>query len=119
MLKLIDSRIVYAKRMMDRSNKNASRELLKEYYNECKKVCNHENFIDMGYYKIHNSEYDAVNKDKAELRIIECEECHTKLMLLRTDNDMWDVLYDDIIINVDKTIDDEKSVNHCKKIVLK
>lgn len=116
---MIDSKIVYAKRMMDKSNKNASRKLLEEYYSECQKVCNHENFIDIGYYKIHNSEYDAVNKEKAELRIVECEECHTTLMLLRTDNVMWDVLYGDRQINIDKNINDEKNVNHCKKIVLK
>ena len=56
----------------------------------------------------------VTSKEKAEFRIIECSECHNAIMLLKSNNPNWDVIYFNKIIDIR-----EESVNLCKKIILK
>lgn len=112
---MIDSITIYAKRMMDRSNPEESRKLVNNYYNNCKKICDHDDYIDIGYCKVHNGEYYIVDKEEAEFRVIKCAECGSCIMLLKTNNPAWDTLYGDKEINISTL----KTVNHCKKMVLK
>ena len=97
---MIDITTIYAKRMMDRSNYIESLKLITNYYKNCKQKCNHNDYIDMGYYKVYKGKYYITNRQDAEFRIVKCSECDTCIMLIKTDNVMWDILYGNKEINI-------------------
>lgn len=112
---MVDSITVYAKRMMDISNPEESSKLVNDYYNACKKICDHDEYIDIGYCKVHNGEYQIVDKENADVRILKCAECPRCIMLLKTKNENWDILYG----NKEIKIITNKKIGYCKKKVLK
>lgn len=63
--------------------------LVEEYYNNLK-LCEHEMYLDYGYYKYHNMDIYEVNKEQAEFRVLTCPKCNNKITLLKRDNLNWD-----------------------------
>lgn len=79
----------YAVRRQDVEAKVLLSELINEYNNSLEK-CDHDCYLDYGYYKCHNNDIYKTNKEEAEFRTIICPTCGKQVNLLKTDDFNWD-----------------------------
>lgn len=80
-------------------------QLINEYYMNID-ICEHDNYIDEGYYKYHNGDICKVVKDNAEFRILKCSECGKKITLLKTKDLNWDNQIFDKKLNINNNKED-------------
>lgn len=70
--------------------------LLQTYQQTLQHQCQEARFIDKGYYYRRNGEMylcTAEEKEKADFRAIECEECHQEILLMNTGRENWDMIF--------------------------
>ena len=62
-----------------------------DYYNNLQ--CNHDEFIDDGYYKINNGDFFLTTREQAHFRAMTCPICNKQIYLLKTYINDWDKMY--------------------------
>ena len=61
-------------------------ELINEY--TLKNNCNHNEYIDEGYFKFENNKLEYTSEDNAKYHILSCNKCNCKLCLVKQNN-LW------------------------------
>lgn len=70
--------------------------IMLEPYCVTQHLCQQTCFTDKGYYYLHNGEINlcSVNqKDKADFRALECNQCHQEILLWNSGNLGWDQIF--------------------------
>ena len=71
-------------------------EIIDNYYQSINHTCQNTTYIDKGYYFRRNGELYLCNpfeKERADFRAIECEQCHQEILLMNTGKENWDTLF--------------------------
>lgn len=77
-------------------------QLIMQYEKDIKKECNHNDVIDIGYFKERGKDLMYSKKEEADFRIVECIKCKRQIYLFKTDDFNWDILLEKQKIKIKK-----------------
>lgn len=86
-------------------------ELVNIYAESKLEDCLHPECIDNGYYHIKGQDICVVDREKADLRVVECSDCGEEIYLIKTNNPDWDTTLGFSKLNITS-----KNKQKCKKM---
>lgn len=97
---IIKAKLLYKDALLNPKYNHILNQFKNEYFENIN--CNHDQFLDQGYYKTHNGDIYVSTREESQFRYIKCSTCGENIFLFRTLDENWDTAYKNNQIKIKK-----------------